>query len=249
LLGQAEPLLIAGGRAVDHSTEFFIGIDVAKQRNAVAVADGERSGEIRYFGEVEASEESMRRLVNRIAAKHGRVHFCYEAGPTGYGLYRLITGLGHPCMVVAPSLIPTKPGDRVKTNRRDAVALAKLLRAGELTPVWVPDESHEAIRDLVRARAAGVETLRVHRQQVSAFMLKHGRIFPRKTAWALGIYGGCKSKSSIIPPIRSRYRRWWKPSGSQRSAWNGSKQRSKSLYPDGRWRLLSERSKRYAASI
>ena len=84
---------------------------------------------------------------------------------------------------MAPSLIPRKPGDRVKTNRRDAVALAKLLRAGELTPVWVPDEGHEAMRDLVRARAAAVEALRVHKQQVSAFLLKHGRHFPRKTPW------------------------------------------------------------------
>ena len=168
---------------MDHSTEVFVGIDVAKARNAVAVADGERGGEVRYLGEVDASEESMRRLVRRIAAKHVLVHFCYEAGPTGYGLYRLITALGHPCIVAAPSLIPRKPGDRVKTNRRDAVALAKLLRAGELTPVWVPDAGHEAIRDLVRARAAAVETVRVHRQQVSAFMLKHGRMFPRKTTW------------------------------------------------------------------
>ena len=94
------------------------------------------------------------RLVKRIAAKHERVHFCYEAGSTGYGLHRVISALGYPCIVVAPSLIPRKPGDRVKTNRRDAVALAKLLRAGELTAVWVPDEGHEAMRDLVRARAA-----------------------------------------------------------------------------------------------
>ena len=127
----------------------------------------------------------MCRVIRRLAAKHERVHFCYEAGPTGYGLYRLITSLGFPCMVVAPSLIPRKPGDRVKTNRRDAIGLAKLLRAGELTAVWVPDEGHEAMRDLVRARAAAVETLRVHRQQVSAFMLKHGRIFPRKTGWTM----------------------------------------------------------------
>ena len=125
----------------------------------------------------------MRRLVARIAARYDRVHFCYEAGPTGYGLHRLITGLGHDCTVVAPSLIPRKPGDRVKTNRRDAVALARLLRAGELTPVWVPDEGHEAIRDLARARAAAVEALRVHKQQVAAFLLKHGRHFPRKTPW------------------------------------------------------------------
>ncbi len=88
-------------------------------------------------------------------------------------------------MVVAPSLIPKRPGDRVKTNRRDALSLARLLRAGELTGVWVPDEGHEAMRDLVRARAAAVETLRVHRQQVSAFMLKHGRTYPRKRSWTM----------------------------------------------------------------
>ena len=170
---------------MDHCTEVFVGIDVAKARNAVAIADGERGGEVRYLGEVDASEESMRRLVKRIAAKHERVHFCYEAGPTGYGLHRVISALGYPCIVVAPSLIPRKPGDRVKTNRRDAVALAKLLRAGELTAVWVPDEGHEAMRDLVRARAAAVETLRVHRQQVSGFMLKHGRIYPRKRGWTM----------------------------------------------------------------
>lgn len=168
---------------MEHSTEVFVGMDVAKTRNAIAVADGERGGEVRFLGEVDASPEAMRRVVQRITARHERVHFCYEAGPTGYGLHRLITSMGYPCDVVAPSLIPRRPGDRVKTNRRDAVGLAKLLRAGELTPVWVPDEGHEAMRDLVRARAAAVETQRVHRQQVNAFMLKHGRIFPRKTTW------------------------------------------------------------------
>ncbi len=168
---------------MEHCSEIFVGIDVSKARNAIAVADGERGGEVRFIGEMDASEESMRRVVKRIAAGHERAHFCYEAGPTGYGLHRLITSLGHPCTVVAPSLIPRKPGDRVKTNRRDAIGLARLLRAGELTAVWVPDESHEAMRDLVRARAAAVETQRVHRQQVSSFMLKHGRSFPRKTTW------------------------------------------------------------------
>jgi transposase len=179
----AEPILTAGGRAVVHCSEVFVGIDVAKARNAIAVADGERGGEVRFLGEVDASEESMRRVVKRIAASCDKAHFCYEAGPTGYGLHRLISSLGHSCTVVAPSLIPKKPGDRVKTNRRDAVGLAKLLRAGELTAVWVPDEGHEAMRDLVRARAAAIETQRIHRQQVSSFMLKHGRIFPRKTTW------------------------------------------------------------------
>ena len=170
---------------MDHHTEVFVGIDVAKSRNVVAIADGERGGEVRFLGEVDASPDAMRRVVQRIAAKHERAHFCYEAGPTGYGLHRLITGMGHLCDVVAPSLIPRRAGDRVKTNRRDAIGLAKLLRAGELTPVWVPDEGHEAMRDLVRARAAAVETQRVHRQQVGAFMLKHGRIFPRKKTWSM----------------------------------------------------------------
>ena len=190
----------------------------------------------------------MRRLVKRVAAKHERAHFCYEAGPTGYGLYRLITMLGFPCTVVAPSLIPRKPGDRVKTNRRDAVALAKLLRAGELTPVWVPDEGHEARRDLVRARAAAVETLRVHRQQVSAFMLKHGRIFPRKTAWGARHLRWLQDSGSTTPPIRSRCRRWSRLFGLQRSGRNGSRRLSRSSCLHGRSRLLSEPSKRCAAS-
>lgn len=119
--------------------------------------------EVRYLGEVSTSAESMRRIVKRFADKYERVYFCYEAGPTGYGLHRLIASFDHDCMVVAPSLIPKKPGDRVKTNRRDALTLAKLLRAGELTTVWVPDEGHEAMRDLVPARDAAIETLRVHR--------------------------------------------------------------------------------------
>jgi len=162
--------------------EAFVGIDAAKLKNAIA--ESGRDGEVRYIGEVEASDASMRRVIQRIAAKFDRVHFC-EASPAGYGLHRLIRSLDHNCMVVAPSLIPRRPGDRVKTNRRDALALARLLRAGELTAVWVPDEGHEAMRDLVRPRSAAVETLRVHRQQTSAFMLKHGRIYPRKKRWAM----------------------------------------------------------------
>ncbi len=166
-------------------SEVFIGIDVAKVRNAIAIAEAGREGEIRFFGEVDASDANMRRVIQRIASKYAKAHFCYEAGPTGYGLYRLIREHGHECAVVAPSLIPRKAGDRVKTNRRDAVALARLLRDGELTAVWVPDEGHEAMRDLVRTRTAAVEALRVHRQQVSAFMLKHGRIYPRKKGWTM----------------------------------------------------------------
>jgi transposase len=163
--------------------EVFVGIDVAKLRNAVAIADAGRDGEIRYMGEFDASPESMTRLIRKLAAKHGKLNFCYEAGPTGYGLYRQILALGHECIVVAPSLIPRRSGDRVKTNRRDAQSLARLLRAGELTAVWVPDETHEAVRDLVRTRAMAVEDYRRKRQHVSSFLLRHGRSYDGKTSW------------------------------------------------------------------
>ena len=119
-----------------------------------------RRGELRYLGEISADPESVRRLVAKLEKRHGQLHFCYEAGPTGYGLYRQLTKLGHQCSVVAPSLIPRRPVDRIKTNRRDAQQLARMLRAGELTEVWVPDEAHEAIRDLVRTRDTAVADLR-----------------------------------------------------------------------------------------
>ena len=123
------------------------------------------------------------KLVKKLAAQHRRLTFCYEAGPTGYGLHRLIKTLGQECVVAAPSLIPKKPGDRVKTNRRDALNLAKLLRAGELTAVWVPDARHEAMRDLVRAREAAVDDLKSKRQQVLSLLLRLGRHFTGKRTW------------------------------------------------------------------
>jgi transposase len=168
---------------MEKHSEGFVGIDVAKHRNAIAVAPDGRDQEVRFLGEVEATPEAMRKVAKRLAAKFERLHFCYEAGPTGYGLHRQLTALGYACTVVAPSLIPRRPGDRVKTNRRDAVSLARLLRAGELTAVWVPDASHEAIRDLVRGRAAAVENATIQKQQIGAFMLRHGRQSPYKKAW------------------------------------------------------------------
>jgi transposase len=143
-----------------------------------------RSGEVRFLGEIDNTAASIAKLVRKLAAKYERLTFCYEAGPTGYGIYRQITGLGHECVVAAPSLIPKKPGNRVKTNRRDAVTLATLLRANELTAVWVPDRRHEAMRDLTRAREAAVMDLRQKRQQISAFLLRQGRHYPAdKKTW------------------------------------------------------------------
>src|SRR5882762_3995579 len=143
LPGLAGQSLKQGGRVVNQHSRAFVGIDTSKLRNAVAVAEDGRDGDVRYLGEIDTTEAATRKLVTKLAAKYRQLTFCYEAGPTGYGLYRLIRKLGHDCIVAAPSLIPKKPGDRVKTNRRDAVGLAKLSRAGELTAVWVPDERHE----------------------------------------------------------------------------------------------------------
>ena len=127
--------------------------------------------------------DAVVKLIRKLTDRYETVHFCYEAGPTGYGLYRQIRSLGHECTVVAPSLIPRRPGDRVKTNRRDAQTLSRLLRANELTSVWVPDETHEAVRDLVRTRAMAVEDYRRKRQHVTSFLLRHGRTFDGKASW------------------------------------------------------------------
>jgi transposase len=105
----------------------------------------------------------------------GTLKCCYEAGPTGYALYWQLTQLGVTCEVIAPWLVPTKPGDRVKTDRRDAEKLARCYRAGELTPVWVPDEAHEALRDLVRAREAAKKDQLRHRHRLGKFLLRHGK--------------------------------------------------------------------------
>src|SRR3974390_638213 len=123
---------------MSNHSEAFVAFDSSKLRNAVAIADSGRMGEIRFLGEIGNTATTTAKLVRKLAAQYERLTFCYEAGPTGYELYRQIKSLGHECIVVAPSLIPKKPGDRVKTNRRDAVSLAKEIRPGQPTPVWVP---------------------------------------------------------------------------------------------------------------
>ena len=168
---------------MSNHSEAFVGFDTSKLRNAVAIADGSRTGEVRFLGEIDNTEAATAKLVRKLAAQYQRLTFCYEAGPTGYGLCRQIKSLGHECIVAAPSKIPKKPGDRVKTNRRDALSLAKSLRSNELTAVWVPDGHHEAMRDLVRARETAMLDLRSKRQQVSAFLLRQGRHYPGKNTW------------------------------------------------------------------
>jgi transposase len=161
----------------------FVAFDSAKEKHAVAIADGGRGGEVRYLGEIDTSPDAVRKLVTKLSRQYERLHFCYEAGPTGYGLYRQLTDLGHVCDVVAPTMIPKRSGDRVKTNRRDSVTLVKLLRAGELRAIWVPDTVHEAVRDLTRAREVAKIDLKKKRQQLLSFVLRHGRIFMGGEHW------------------------------------------------------------------
>ena len=166
-------------------SEAFVAFDVAKMKHAVAVAESGRKGEVRFLGEIENRPTSIERTIKKLARRYCRLHVCFEAGPTGYGLCRQVRELGHDCMVVAPALIPRRSGERVKTNRRDAVTLARLHRAGELTGIWVPDLVHEAVRDLVRAREAAADDLRRKRQQLLSFLLRHGRIYEGGGHWTL----------------------------------------------------------------
>jgi transposase len=185
LLGLAEPSLMHGGRTIGEYGEAFVAFDTSKTKHAVAIADGGRGGEVRFLGDISSSPAAVERLIRKLRGRYGKLHFCYEAGPTGYGLFRQIQALGHACLVIAPALIPKRPGERVKTNRRDAVTLARLHRAGELTGVWVPDAVHEAVRDLVRAREAAGDDLRRKRQQLLSFLLRHGRVYSGGGHWTL----------------------------------------------------------------
>lgn len=161
----------------------FVGLDVHAETIAVAIAEGR--DEVRSLGIIPNRPEAVRRLLGKLG-KPATLRVCYEAGPTGYALFWQLTKLGFECQVVAPSLIPTKAGDRVKTDRRDAEKLARAHRAGDLTPVWVPDSKHEAIRDLVRAREAGKEDQLRAKHRLGKYLLRYGIRAPDGCrAWTL----------------------------------------------------------------
>lgn len=159
----------------------YVGLDVHKERNEVAIADS--GGEVRLYGSISNDLHSLEKLVYKLRGDDVALHFVYEAGPCGFVIQRRLQQLGEDCIVVAPSLIPRKSGDRVKTDRRDATMLARLHRAGELTGIHVPDPLDEAIRDLVRARTDTVTDRRDNRHRLQAFLLRHGYKYAGKSAW------------------------------------------------------------------
>lgn len=153
----------------------YVGLDVHAETITAAVAEAD--GTVRELGTIPNRLEAIRKLVSKLGGP-SRLKMCYEAGPTGYALYWDLTALGVHCDVIAPTLIPTKAGDRVKTDRKDAAKLARCYRAGDLTPIFVPDAATEALRDLVRAREVAKQDQLRARHRVSKFLLRHGRHRP-----------------------------------------------------------------------
>jgi transposase len=161
------------------SIQKYVGLDVSKEKIAVAIADEGRETP-RYWGTIAHKPEAVRKLMKQLAEADTTIEVCYEAGPTGYELHRWLLSMNIACTVVAPSLIPTKPGESIKTDRRDAVRLAQLFRSGELTAVYVPSRDDEALRDLVRARADAREDYHRSKQRLIHFLLRH-QIHPPAT--------------------------------------------------------------------
>lgn len=160
-----------------------VGMDVHKDSIEIVIAETTGTHEVRHYGKINGDMASLDKAVRKLKSTRRELHFVYEAGPCGYEIYRHLSSQGFTCVVVAPSKTPRRSGDRIKNDRRDAQTLARLYRAGELTPVYVPRQDDEAMRDLTRAREDAVKALRTARQRLGAFLLRHGHRYPGKTSW------------------------------------------------------------------
>lgn len=163
----------------------YVGLDVHKNSIAVALADHGRESEVRRYATINSDLASLDKITRKLVSQGSEPRFVYEAGPCGYKIYRHLRQQKFECMVAAPSLIPKKSGDRIKNDRRDAMMLARLYRAGELTAVRVPSNEDEAMRDLSRAREDAKKAERKARQQLNAFLLRHGLPYHGKSHWSL----------------------------------------------------------------
>ena len=168
---------------MDESITSYVGLDAHAESNAIGVADAGQITAPRFLGSVGAKFSELTKALRKVG-KPGELRIVYEAGPCGFAMVRQLREAGYHCEVVAPSKIPRKPGDRVKTDRRDALTLAGLARAGQLTFVTVPDERDEAMRDLSRARTDAVRARLKARQQLKAMLLRHDRRYTGKTSWS-----------------------------------------------------------------
>jgi transposase len=164
----------------------YLGLDVHKDSITIAIAQPGSKGELRLFGTITNDLHALENALKRIRKAHPGAHLevAYEAGPCGFGIARRLKQLKVPCLVAAPSLIPKQPGSPFKTDQRDARAIARLLRAGELTAVYVPEPTDEAIRDLCRARTDAIDDLRRCRFRLKAFLLRHGYRYQGKANWS-----------------------------------------------------------------
>lgn len=155
----------------------YVGLDVHKD----TIADSGRQGEVRFYGNISNKPEVIRHLFDKLLTNYTELLVCYEAGPTGYNIYHQLTSMKITCFVVAPSRIPKSSSERIKNDHRDAMSLARLLRANELTEVWIPDQTHEAMRDLIRARSCAKKDSKIAKQRIQSMLLRCGRIYEKKS--------------------------------------------------------------------
>ena len=166
----------------------YVGLDVHKNSTDVAIATGRSNGKVRSYGKIASTPDALTKLVKKLQADDQQLRFVYEAGPCGYQIYRHLNSHAIHCSVVAPSMIPRRSGDRIKTDRRDAINLVRLFRAGELTSIYVPTPEDEAIRDLLRCRDDMKRFERKARQRLLSFLLRHGHQYSGKKNWTKGFY-------------------------------------------------------------
>ena len=192
---------------MEEGIKFFVGLDVHKDTIAVAVAEAGRAP-AQLVGSI---AHDVGRLLKRLAryGEPAHVHVVYEAGPTGYGLQRALAQRGYACQVIAPSLIPKRAGERIKTDRRDSVRLAELARAGELRAVWIPDPAAEAIRDLARAREDAVNARTQVRQQLKGFLLRHDVRYASKTSWSKTFYRWLATLNFARAEAQTAFTEYW----------------------------------------